>query len=126
MRFGQITFTTPLHCMAGRSEEFGMIFPAESNGSYSGTILPVLSTSFLKSPLRNSSSGSVTSDVDCPFLVEACSYAKKKNALFNPNNSMDIYIDPQEVLNARGFTTSPSKRSIVVNPRALKTSLRLK
>ena len=81
MRFGQITLITPLHCRRGRSTAFGMTFPAASNGSYNGTILPVLSTSFRKSPLRNSSSGAVTSEVDWPFLVGGMFVGKEEERL---------------------------------------------
>src|SRR5262245_27785104 len=124
MRFGQITFTTPLHCRIGRSTEFGMMLPAASNGSYKGTIFPVLSTSFLKSPFRNSSNGAVTIDVDWPFLVEARSYAKKKNALLRPSNILGRKIGPPTLPPGFHWRTIGRFDGAVVNPRALKTSLR--
>src|SRR5215831_19967303 len=88
MRFGQITLSTPSHCSRGRENASAMILPALSNGSYKGIWFPLESTSRRISPMRNSSMGTVVRLVDWPFRVCDRSYAKKKNALFRPSNTL--------------------------------------
>src|SRR5260370_40784483 len=90
IRLGQITSSTPLHCMRGRSAAFGIIFPFASKGSYSGIVFPVESTLVRMSPLRHESMGRLAKAVDWPFRVVAFSYAKKKNALLRPSNNLGI------------------------------------
>src|SRR5689334_13364764 len=69
MRFGQITFSTPLHSSRGRENALPMMLPALSKGSYKGTWFPLESTRRRKSPARNSSMGTVVRLVERPFRV---------------------------------------------------------
>src|SRR5690349_17342889 len=69
MRFGQITFSTPLHCSRGRENASAMMFPELSKGSYNGIWLPLESTRRRISPSRNSSIGTVVRLVDWPLRV---------------------------------------------------------
>src|SRR5579862_2983191 len=123
---GQITFSTPLHWSRGRSAAFVMILPLGSNGSYSGIWLPLESTRPRRSPLRNESLGTVTRLVERPFLVQARSYAKKKNALLRPSKTLGTYTGPPMLPPGSHWRVTGRTVGVNVNPRALKASLRLK
>src|SRR5262245_23601365 len=88
-------------------------------------VLPLESTFLRISPMRYSSTGAETSAVDCPFRVEARSYAKKKNALLRPSKTLGIKMGPPTLPPGFHCRTIGRLDGVKVNPRALKTSLRL-
>ena len=87
---------------------------------------PAASTFLRKSPLRNSGSGEFINPVDWPLRVEACSYAKKKNALLRPSKILGITIGPPKLPPGFHCRTIGLFDGAMVNPRALKTSFLLK